>query len=166
MVRLLRITRSIDWMAKALVANRDALPIPEGMVDLIVPNIDIFGTDRQAELQVATVNGALGALEVSHDPVDPGRCRLYLSMEYSHDDIVARRLRPGRIIPTAAGFPFAGMRDEASRTASQFLAVRNFTVGPGQRASLRVDALGGGARIIITVAWVEFALGEYLRSIS
>ncbi len=169
MVRLIRIERSIEWPARALVANRDALPFPTGMLDLIVPQVDIFGSERIQEAQVATVLGTLGAVELSHDAVQAGSCRLYLSLEYSHDDAgvgAPRRIRPGRIIPTSLGFPFASFRDEILTNADELLAVRNFTVGPTQRAAVRVDAINVGARITGTFVWIEFVVGEYVQSIS
>jgi len=166
MARLLRIERAIRWMAKALTANRDALPFPQGITDQINPVIDLFGSQRIAELQVATVLGGSGKIEVSHTTVPEDTVRQYLSMEFSSDDLTARRVRAGRIFRTATGFPFAGMQDEVLATAGSFFAVRNFTVGPGGRAAARANAVTAGAQLTITVVWLETPLGEYLRSIT
>lgn len=165
MARLLRIERAIRWIARALTANRDALPFPAGVTDTLNPVIDVFGSQRMSEVQVETVLGPVGGLEVFHPGPAEDFVRQYLSMEFSSDDATARRVRPGRIIPTSAGFPFAGMEDEVLATAGEFFAVRNFTVGPNQRAAARANAMGGAARMTITVVWIEVPLGEYLRSI-
>jgi len=168
MARLLRIERAIRWMAKTLTANRDALPFPVGMTDTLNPVIDVFGSQRMGEVQVATVQGDLGGLEVFHTRVPEDRIRFYLSMEFDSDDAgigAPRRVRAGRIFATAAGFPFAGMQDEVLATAGEFFAVRNFTVAPGAFAACRANAMGGAARMTITVVWIETPLGEYLRSI-
>ncbi len=165
MARLLRIERAVRWMAKVLTANRDALPFPQGITDQINPVIDVFGSQRISELQVATVLGGSAQIEVFHTAVPEDRVRQYLSMEFSHDDPTARRVRAGRIFATDTGFPFAGMQDEVLATAGEFFAVRNFTVGPGSRAAARADAIAVGTQLTLTVSWIEAPLGEYLRSI-
>lgn len=168
MARLLRIERAIRWMAKTLTANRDALPFPRGITDQINPTIEIFGSQRVGEAQVATVQGDLGGLEVFHTRVPPDRVRFYLSMEFDSDDGTIegpRRVRAGRIFATAAGFPFAGMQDEVLAIAGQFFSVRNFTVPPGGFAACRADGMSAGSRMTITIVWIETPLGEYLRSV-
>ncbi len=165
MARLLRIERAIRWMAKVLTANRDALPFPDGITDQINPVIDVFGSQRMGELQFATVAGGAGNIEITHGPVPEESIRFYLSMEYSSDDPTARRLKPGRVIPTDTGFPFAAIRDDVLGTAGEFFTVRNFAVGPGAFAAAQVPAIALGAQLTITVVWIETPLGEYLRSI-
>ncbi len=163
MVTILRIERALDWIPTALIANRDSNPIPEGFWSAVMPTVEIFGSQRAAEIRVATVAGTVASVEEFHTLVPAGFVRRYLSMEYSHDDPVDRRLRAGRIISTAAGFPFAGMRDGISTAAGEFLAVRTFDVGPNQRAAIQADGMGAGAAMTLTVAWVEFPLGESVR---
>ncbi len=165
MARLLRIERAIRWMAKVLTANRDALPFPAGITDQVNPIIDIFGSQRMGELQFETILGGSAVIEVTHGPVADDEIRHYLSMEYSSDDPTAARIRPGRIIPTDAGFPFAAIRDDVLGTAGEFFTVRNFTVGPGGFAAVQAAALAGGTQLTVTVAWIDTPLGEYLRSI-
>ncbi len=165
MARLLRIERAIRWMSTALTANRDALPFPEGITNQINPVIDIFGSQRVAEQQIETVQGALAGIEVTHGPTAEDSVRYYLSMEFEHDDPIDRRLRPGRIIPTAAGFPFAAFADDQLAIQFQALAVRNFTVGPGAFAAARASAMAAAARMVMTVVWIEMPLGEYVHSI-
>ncbi len=165
MARLLRIERAIRWMATTLTANRDALPFPEGITNQINPTIDIFGSQRVAEQQIETVQGTLGLIEITHGPTPEGSVRYYLSMEFEHDDPIDRRLRPGRIIPTGAGFPFAAFGDSELTTVFQQLAVRNFTVGPGAFAAVRASAIAAAARMVMTVVWIEMPLGEYVNSI-
>ncbi len=163
MVTILRIERAIDWISTSLIANRDSNPIPEGFWSAIMPTVEIFGSQRAAEIQVATVAGTVGSVEEFHTLVAAGRVRHYLSMAYDHDDVVNRSLVAGRIITTASGFPFAGMRDAVSVAAASPLGIRNFTVGPNQRAAVQADAMGGAAAMSLTVAWVEFPLGESVR---
>ncbi len=165
MARLLRIERAIRWMAKVLTANRDALPFPTGITDQINPTIDLFGSQRMGEVQHATVLGGVGNVEAFHTEVPDDFVRFYLSLEFSHDDPISRRLRPGRIVRTAAGFPFAGMETEILAPTDDFFAVRNFTVGPLQRASVTANGMAAGAQMTITVLWIETPLGEYVRSI-
>lgn len=168
MARLLRIERAITWIARALTANRDSNPTPAGVIDQILPNVDIFGSSRIEEIQFETVDGALGGIEVTHGPVAQGRVRQYLSMEYSTDDAGVgspRRLRPGRVVAVSTGFPFVGFADEKVATAGEFFAVRNFTVPPGGFAAVTADAMSVGAVITLSLLWVETPVGEYLRSI-
>ncbi len=163
---LLRIERAISWMARALTANRDGNPVPAGFIDFILPNIDIFGTQRMEDVQVATVVGTLGSIEEFHSVVPATRVRHYLSMSYTHDDVVDRALVPGRIIPTATGFPFAPLRDQLDMEPNRNFAVRNVIVGPLHRIAVRANAMGGGARMSMTVAWFEMPIGEYTTGVS
>jgi len=163
---LLRIERAVSWIAKALVANRDGNPIPAGFIDFILPNIDIFGTQRMAEVQTATVTGTLGSLEEFHTVVPSDTVRHYLSMSYTHDDPINRFLLPGRIIPTAAGFPFAGFRDQDEMIANRNNAVRNVVLGPGHRIAVRANGMGGAARMSLVVAWFDMQTGEYTKGVS
>jgi len=165
MARLLRIQRAIRWMATTLTANRDALPFPAGITDQINPTISIFGSQRAAEMQLATVLGDLGGLEVFHTLVEQDTIRQYQSMEWSHNDAAAHSLRPGRIIATATGFPFAGFETEKNFGPLDFQGARDITVGPGQRLAVTADVMGAAARMTLTVLWIETPLGEYLRSI-
>jgi len=152
-------------MATTLTANRDALPFPEGITNQINPTIDVFGSQRVAEQQIETVQGALAGIEVTHGPTPEGSVRYYLSMEFEHDDPIARRLRPGRVIPTAAGFPFAAFENDVLAVQFQALAARNFTVAPGAFAAVRASAIAVAARLVMTVVWIEMPLGEYVNSI-
>jgi len=163
---LLRIERAISWMARALTANRDGNPVPAGIIDFILPNIDIFGTQRMEEVQLATVVGSVGSIEEFHTRVPDGRVRHYLSMSYVHDDPINRFLLPGRIIPTATGFPFATFRDQLEMPANINFAVRNVMLGPGQQIAVRANAMAVGSRMSLTVAWFEMPVGEYTTSVS
>ncbi len=166
MARLLRIERAITWIAKTLTANRDSNPTPAGVIDQILPNVDIFGSQRIEEIQFETVDGALAGIEVTHGPVPQGSIRQYLSMEYRSDDLTAiRNLRPGRVVTVSTGFPFVGMRDEHPAPGGDFFAIRNFTVPPGGFAAVTADAMAAGARMSLSLLWVETPIGEYLRSI-
>jgi len=162
---LLRIERAITWMARALTANRDGNPVPSGFIDFILPNIDIFGSQRMEEVQVETVMGALESLEESHTVVPSGSIRHYLSLSYVHDDPVNRFLLPGRIIPTATGFPFITFRDQLEMPPNINFAVRNVIIGPGHRIAVRSNAMGAGARMSLTVAWFEMPIGEYTTGV-
>ncbi len=163
MARLLRIERAIRWMAKVLTANRDALPFPKGITDQVNPTIDVFGVQRIAESQVETVTGGVGVLEVLHTVVPPDTTRYYLSMEYVHGDGVDRRIRPGRVVPTATAFPFIGLRDEELMVAGEFRAVQNFWVGPNMRVGVQAPVMGAAASMSIEVVWVELPLGESVQ---
>ncbi len=168
MVRLLRIERAITWIAKSLTANRDANPTPEGVVDVILPNVDIFGTQRIPELQFAQIAGIPGGLEVSHTRVPDGFYRHYQTIEYFHDDPVVggRGLRGGVIVATPAGlFPFVALKADSGVVANEHQVLRNFTVGPASRAAARIDVIAPGARLDITLLWIEIPVGEYLTGI-
>ncbi len=165
MARLLRIERAIRWMAKTLTANRDALPFPEGITNVINPTIEIFGSQRMGEVEIETVLGGSGVIEVAHTRVPAERIRYYLAMEFSMDDPTDRRLRPGRTFTVAAGFPFVGMEDERLAAAGEFFAVRNFTVPPLGRAAVQANALTGGTQMTVSFVWIEMPLGEYVHSI-
>ncbi len=163
---LLRIERAIAWIAKALVANRDGNPIPAGFIDFILPNIDIFGTQRMAEVDIATLTGGNGSIEEFHTVVPSDSVRHYLSLTYSHDDPINRFLLPGRIIPTASGFPFAGFRDQEEMVANRNKAVRNIMLGPGHRIAVRSNAMGGLNKMSLTFAWFDMPIGEYTTGVS
>ncbi len=165
MVRLLRIERSITWIAKALTANRDANPTPEGVLDVILPNVDIFGTQRVAEMQFATVLGFLGNVEAFHTTVPAGFYRRYFAMEYSNDDPVAQELRGGMILSTPAGFPFVALKADALIPQNQLVVLRNFTVPPLGRAAVSAIAINPAARLTLNLLWIEAPVGEYLRGI-
>ncbi len=165
MARLLRIQRAIRWMATTLTANRDALPFPTGITDQINPVIDVFGSQRADEMQLATVIDTLGSIEVFHTIVPADTVRQYQSMEWSHNDGAAHSLRPGRIIRSAAGFLFGGFETEQNFGPLDFHAARNITVGAGDRLAVRADAMGAAARMTLTVVFIDAPLGEYLRSI-
>lgn len=159
----IRIERALDWLATALTANRTENPILESYWSAILPTVEIFGSQRASEMQVATVAGDLGAIEVFHSQVVAGRVRHYLSVSYSSNDSTPRKLMPGRIIPTAAGFPFAAFRDQIEPIPGEELAVRNVTVGPLQRIAVQSNAMAGAARMTLKVVWVEFPLGESVK---
>ncbi len=165
MARLLRIQRAIRWMAQTLTANRDALPFPEGLTDQINPVIDVFGSQRMGDIQFEIVLGDLAGVEVVHGPVPAARVRHYLSMQYESDDPAGVSLAAGRAVPTETGFPFAALQDQVVAPADQIFAVRNFTVGPGAFAAVQATAMAVGARMTLTVLWIETPPGEYLRSV-
>lgn len=164
MAKLLRIERAISWIARSLTANRDANPVPQGVIDQILPVVGIFGTQRLAEVNVATVQGGLGAIEVFHPGPDESNVRLYLSAQWSHDDAANRALIPGRIIPTSTGFPFAGFESEQIIGPLNFQAAREIWIGPLHRLAVQSDAMGAAARMILTVVWMEMPVGEVTRS--
>jgi len=99
-------------------------------------------------------------------------------MEFWHDDAVNRQLRPGRIVVDAtAGLPgafrFVAMEsgvsipgDTGAGGGDNRLAVRNFTIGPGQNAAVRADAMAAGAQLFMRCVFITFRLGTVLRSIS
>ena len=157
MVRLLRIERAITWIAKALTANRDANPTPEGVLDVILPSVDIFGTQRIDNVRFESVLGALGDIEVVHSLVPIGFYRHYLSMEYEHNAVVPTLLTSGRVVaqPVIPFFPYAMMQSEGVVGATVPGVIRNFLVPPNARAAARVTALGGGRRIS---TWVRLTV--------
>ncbi|MEE8538827.1 MAG: hypothetical protein V3S54_03350 [Woeseiaceae bacterium] len=156
--------RSLEWIATALRTFREK-PLPSTYFTDVQPVFDLFGSARSSEMQFATFGSLLGGIELAHARVAAGRVRQYLSMEYSHDDLVNHVLRPGRVIDTATGFPFAAMRDGISVSDVEPLSIRNFTIGPGSRAAVQADAMGAGARLTLSLVWIEVPLGEYLQSI-
>ncbi len=165
MVKEIRIERALDWLATSLVANRTENPIPEAYWSSILPTVEIFGTQRAAEM-LTGFGSELGAIEVSGNVCPPGRVRHFVSMEYGHDDGVNHLLTAGRIITDASGFPFIAFRDAVSVGAGESLAARNFTCGPGQFAAVRADAMGGAASLSIAVLFIEMPLGEYTTNVS
>ncbi len=167
MAKLLRIARSISWIARALTANRDPNPTLEGFSNALVPTVDIFGTERLGELKIETILGPLGGIEIVHQSggigsiVDDATTRHYLSAEVFHDDPVARLIRFGRIVPTSIGFPFAGFTDNVVKSAGFTIATRNVMFGPRQLMAATTNAMAAGSRMIMTVAWIEVPPGEY-----
>lgn len=172
----------LDWYSKVLgIGATGGVPMPliDRVWSTILPTIDAFGTEKIAQVGYAEVQGPVGNVELAHNApllVGPNapRARIYLSMEYWHDDIVNRQLRAGRIIPEASGtFPFVGITNSVSIAGDtgagggdNRLAVRNVTIGPNQRIAVRADQMGGGARLTLRVAFIEFQVGQYVRSIS
>jgi len=175
MVRELRIQPregQLLWVPQQFNVQ-DFTPRIDSLLSTLLPTVEVFGTEKMAEVQYAEVLGALGAVEVLHTAVAGGRCRIYLVMEYWHDDVVNRELRAGRVVPEAtAGFPFvATTRSESlpgdtGGTGVNRRVVRNITVGPGARTGARADAMGGAARVTLRVHFIDFQLGAYVRSVS
>jgi len=171
MAKLLRITRAIKWMAQAFVANRDPNPTMDELYDVISPTVDVFGNDRLREAQIETFLGALGGLEIVHQAgigsaVNTNTTRHYLSIEVFHDDPVARLIRQGRIVPTPGGFPFGGYVNQELLAAGITMAVRNVVVAPRQLIAAQANAMAAGARMVMTVVWVEMPEGEYLTGVT
>lgn len=176
----------LDWYAKVLgVGGGGSAPFPliDAVLSTIVPTIDAFGSEKAGELSSDETLGALGAVEVSHSAppvvgVNAPRCRFYLCTEFWHDDVVAHQLRIGRIVvdqtvPPPGLFRFVAMSDSVSIAGDtgsaggdNRLAIRNFTIGPGQNVAVRADAMGAGARITMRHVFATFQLGQYLRSVS
>ena len=172
----------LDWYSKVLgIGASGGVPFPliDRVLSTILPTIDAFGTEKIAQVGYAQVQGALGGVEVAHNAplligANAPRARIYLSMEYWHDDVVNRQIRAGRIIPDSSGtFPFVAISnslsiagDTGAGGGDNRLAVRNVTIGPNQRIAARADQMGGGARLTLRVAFIEFQVGQYVRSIS
>lgn len=154
------------------------LPRIDSILSTLLPVVQSFGTEKMGETGYAEVLGGLGALEVTHNAplaegVNTPRCRIYLSMEYWHDDAVNHELRAVRIVPEASGlFPAVALTNSINTagdpggTGVNRLAVRNVTIGPNMRIGARADAMGAGARITLRVHFIEFILGQYVTSIS
>lgn len=169
-----------DWVPKVL-GIQSSNPRLNDLLTTILPVADVFGSELSAQVAFGEVQGALGATEVAHTaPLQQGpnapRLRLYLSMEYWHDDVAPRQLRAGRILTpsnfTPTIFPFVAMTDSTSIAGDtgaaggdNRLAVRTFTVGAGDRAAIRADTMGAGARIHLRVAFIEMQAGAYTRGI-
>jgi len=152
--------KPLEWIATTLRSFRER-PLPSTYTTEVRPTIDLFGAHRMAEVEVATVQGALGGLEVFHTAVPAGNLRLYLSMHYTQDDVVDRALLPGVIFRTTTGFPIAGNRDQLLVPPGRNFAVRNVVVGPFGRIACVTNAMGAAARMSIVVAWIEMPVGEY-----
>ncbi len=153
--------RSLDWMATALRTFRER-PLPASYETTAQPTFDLFGNAQIANMEFATVLGTLASLEAFHDVVPEGFYRVYQSMEYFHDDPIARDFRGGLIFhnPIIPAFPFVALKADAAVPADTPLVLRNFTVQPGARASARVDAIAIGARITLNLLWAELRVGE------
>ncbi len=173
MAKLLRIERAVAWIARAFVANRDPNPTMAEVYDVISPTVDVFGSDRLGQVFIETILGGLGALEIVQlqaavgTPVQTALTRHYLSVEVTHDDPIDRQLRIGRIIPTAAGFPFGGATASAAALAAGFaIAARNLVLGPSHLMAARANGMGAGAQMTMTVVWMQYPPGEYLTGVS
>ncbi len=170
MAKLLRITRAISWIAEALVANRDPNPTMAEVSDVIHPTVDVFGSDRLGAAFIETIVSPLGAIELVHTevdglPMDAAQTRHYLSVECFHDDAVNHLLRMGRIVPTAAGFPFGGFIRNLSLASGQTTASRNNILGPRQLMAVQAEAMGAAARMVMTIVWIQYPPGEYTTGV-
>jgi hypothetical protein len=178
-MRLLRIQPpgSVLDHYTTVLGIQDANPVIDEVISTVFPTIDAFGSERIGQATSDEVLGALGGIELVHSAVPQGLVRQYLSMEFWHDDAVNRQLRPGRIVvdatvPPPGSFKFVAMDpsvsiagDTGAGGGDNRLAVRNFTVGPGQNAAVRADAMAVGARITMRCVFVVFRLGAYTRSL-
>ncbi len=172
MTKLLRIERAVSWIARAFTANRDPNPTMEGIVDLVVPSVDVFGSDRLGEVLIETILGPLGGIEIVHLPGVIGSqqnaelTRNYLSVEVFHDDPAARILRMGRIVPTVGGFPFGGFTASDFVAAGITVASRNIVLGPRQLMAAQANAMAAGSRMVMTVVWMQYPPGEYVTGVT
>jgi len=154
--------RPLDWMATALKTFRER-PLPASYETTAQPTFDLFGNAGIASMEFATVLGTLGNREAFHSVVPEGFYRFYQSMEYFHDDPVARELRGGLIFhsPTIPAFPFVALVADQAVAADIPFVLRNFTVQPGARAAARVSpAINVASRITLNLLWVELRVGE------
>ncbi len=161
---LVGFTRALDWIGRALTANQDAFTMPSAFWDTVSPTVDAFGSSRINEIQFAQVNGALAGIETLHTRVPADRQRLYLAMEWSHDDIgFLRPTRSVRVLTTDQMlFPAVGIQDQhTAAIAQEVFAVRNVVVPPLGWIGVRTTGLGVGARNVIRVIWAEYPVGEY-----
>ncbi len=172
MTKLLRIERAVTWISRAFTANRDPNPTLEGIVDLVIPTVDVFGSDRLGQVFLETIFGTLGSIEIVQlqgvlgSLVDTSLTRHYLSCEVFHDDPVTRLIRIGRIIPTASGFPFGGATANVALAAGFTTNARNLVLGPGQLIAAQSNAMGAGSRMVMTIVWMQYPPGEYLTGVS
>ncbi len=172
MAKLLRITRAISWIARAFVANRDENPNLAEVYDVISPTVDVFGSERLGGAHIETILGPLGGLEIVHLPSAIGTVlqddltKHYLSVEVFHDDPLDRVLRHGRVIPTAAGFPFGGFTASTLVGPGITINARNTVLGPNHLMAAQASAMAAGSRMVMTVVWMQYPPGEYLTGVS
>ena len=153
--------RPLDWVATSLRTFRER-PLPSTYTTEAVPTFDLFGNARIENVQFEEVLGTLGDIEVTSAKVDPTEYRYYLSFTFQHDDLVSRRLQPGRIIANSA-FPFVAIADEAREGVAPpniIFTIRNVTVPPEGRLAARVEAIGGGSRITLQSLFIDYKIGE------
>lgn len=117
-----------------------------------------------ADVEQESISSLAGQLELTHEKVSSNRWRLYLSIEYWHNDTVNREIAPARVVETSGTFPIARFRDEISVAGDFRLAARQISIGPGNRIAVETRAIGAGARLFASVVWIELPLGEYVNS--
>lgn len=158
--------RSFPWIQTAF--EPVTFGSPDAVAGTLFPVVEIFGTQRLADVQFQSVAGVLGALEVTHDPVPPERARFYYSMTYFHDDATDRFLRP-IIVPHVEGtppFPQVALRDSISipnvASGGRTLNINGVWVPPRGRIGAIAGNIAVGSRVSINLVWIELPIGETL----
>jgi len=161
---MVEIRRQFDWIPRTFDA-RAGRATPSEIAETLVGTFDAFGTSRIGQMQTDVLLGGVGNLELAHDQVPLQRWRYYISVEYSHDDVVNRLLAPARLVRGPAGVTITRFRDEISVPADQRLAVRTISVGPGDFMAIETRAIGGGAQLSMRPVWIDIPLGESFSGI-
>jgi len=151
--------RPLEWIAVALRSFREK-PLPSAYFTDAQPVFDLFGNARIEQVQFEQIDGALGLIEVVSTVVPANKYRLYLSMAYSHDDLIPRFSFAERVVSVGGGFPFAPLDDRESQSAGDWRVVRNVTVPPEGTIGAQLNALTGGTRITLRSLFVEMDVGE------
>jgi len=162
--------RAFDWISVALRSFREK-PIPSTYTTEAVPTFDIFGNERIAEVQFEFLFSPLGAIELVGTVVPADRSRFYLSMAFLHSDTIAvsHSLQAIRVLNVGGVFPQLPFQDPSrngAALANIFYTARNFTAPPESFAGVSADAMGAGARLFVTSAFIEYPIGEPRGDIS
>lgn len=165
-ISFLPFKRSFAWFQRAFAP---AFPTasPTELVDVVHPVVDVFGTERLQDLrteQFIENNATGGFFEATFPKVDPGRCRYYPHIHYTHDDSVAQPLKPILVHPEGGFFISVGLRDtiETPPGFRGHLHIQDVWVGPNEFLGLQ-GITNPAANLIMVTLFVDLPLGESHR---
>lgn len=163
--------RSFPWMARAFDPAYPSVG-PKGLVDVIVPTLDVFGTERLADVQHEdiTYTSVGGVQEVASSKVPADRCRYIITAEWWHDNAGSNvATRPGIVVsakPPSPAFPFTALQDTSTKPGdtaaigTNHWAIRRVWIPPNGFFAIQTNIPGAGPHIFLRFIYVEVPIGE------
>lgn len=170
--------RQNDWMKKLFGVRRrrgDPDGTPDRVQDTIVPTFDGLGwLDYQNELG-ESIDGALGATNVTSPLVAQGKVRIYTYVSAHHTDPVARELFIARSLFHGQSGParnvvltpyHAGTATGAWPQFRDIVVPRAIIMPEASQFIVIANGMAAGARLELQTQYVELDIGAYIPGVA